>query len=145
MKSALASKFMYRYSSTLKNGMVLKIQSSLPPPYGVWPVGKRVICSGILSIWIGTFPIRRGNAPHSSTGECRRKNLQYVLTELTKLVVNKGTYVHLEQCLRQHFQILCSKYITSLVVYLSIFNDAVTFTDYIVPNCLMIMNFQGFE
>jgi hypothetical protein len=78
MKSALASRFMYGYSSTLKNGMVLKIKSSLPPtffPYGVWPVGKRVICSGILSIWIGTFPIRRGNAPHSSIGEGRRKTL----------------------------------------------------------------------
>jgi len=125
MKSALASKFMYRYSSTLKNGMVLKIQSSLPPlflPCGLWPVGKRVICSGILSIWIGTFPIRRGNAPHSSTGECRSKILWCVLTELTKLVVDENTYAQLEECLWQHVQMLCSKYTASLVVYLSIFN-----------------------
>jgi hypothetical protein len=51
---------MYGHSSSLKNGMVLKILTSLPPhyfPYGARPVGKGIICSGIFSIWIGTFPI----------------------------------------------------------------------------------------
>jgi hypothetical protein len=46
---------MYGHSSSLKNGMVLKILTSLPPdyfPYGAGPVGKGVICLGILSIWI---------------------------------------------------------------------------------------------
>jgi hypothetical protein len=67
---------MYGHSSSLKNGIVLKILTSLPLryfPYGVRPVGKRVICSGILSIWIGTFPIRRGSAPHSSIGNADAK------------------------------------------------------------------------
>lgn len=45
MKSALASRFMYRYSSTLKNGMVLKIQSSLPPPFSpLWRVACWQAC-----------------------------------------------------------------------------------------------------
>jgi hypothetical protein len=62
---------MYGHFSSLKNGMVLKILSSLPAhyfPYGVRPVGKRLIYSGILSIWIGTFPTRQGKALHSSIG-----------------------------------------------------------------------------